>query len=58
MGSKISLLALTFLAALNVSSLADISRWDTGEVNPGTEGIMPGPYIQLSDWNIDPHDLR
>ena len=26
---------------------ADIYRWDTGEVIPGTEGIEPGPGVQL-----------
>ena len=26
---------------------ADIYRWDTGEVIPGTEGITPGPGVDL-----------
>lgn len=33
--------------ALAVHARADIHRWDTGEVIPGTEGIVPGPGVQL-----------
>ena len=29
------------------STNADIYRWDTGEVIPGTEGIEPGPGVRL-----------
>ncbi len=37
---------------------ADIYRWDTGELIPGTEGIEPGPGVQLRDWNTEDHNLR
>ena len=52
---------------------ADIYRWDTGEVIPGTEGIEPGPGLDLSSqihwepevglvsdgpWNTGGHNLR
>ena len=38
------LFALAVLVLLSQASTeADILRWDTGEVIPGTEGIVPGP---------------
>ena len=54
---------LALLAALTVSvaqipTHADIYSWDTGEVIPGTEGIEPGPGVQLSGWNTEEHNLR
>src|SRR5688572_17912435 len=38
--------------------LADIFRWDNGQLIPGTEGITPGPSVYLSDWNSTNHNLR
>ncbi len=38
--------------------LADITNWQTGQTIPGTEGITPGPYMELVDWNTDSHNLR
>jgi uncharacterized protein YjbI with pentapeptide repeats len=32
---------------------ADIHRWDTGAVIAGTEGIEPGPAVQLSNRNLE-----
>ena len=32
---------------------ADIYRWDTGEVIPGTEGIEPGPGVQLDHMDLE-----
>src|SRR5690348_7224628 len=54
------------LVALTVSTLcflaapvrADIYRWDNDQLIPGTEGIEPGPGIDLSGWNTDSHNLR
>ncbi len=40
-------IAGTFLFALAVRFQADIFRWDNGQLIPGTEGIMPGPGVQL-----------
>ena len=37
---------------------ADILRWDTGQVIPGTEGITVGPEVRLRLWNTDEHNLR
>ena len=37
---------------------ADIYRWDTGELIPGTEGIEPGPGVQLRAWNEDNRNLN
>ena len=36
---------------------ADIYRWDTGEVIPGTEGIEPGPGVDLSHMDLEYADL-
>jgi hypothetical protein len=35
------------LLATQSASHADIYRWNTGEVIPGTERIKPGPGVQL-----------
>ena len=37
---------------------ADILRWDTGEVIPGTEEIEPGPRLEMSGWNEESQNLR
>jgi uncharacterized protein YjbI with pentapeptide repeats len=41
---------------------ADIYRWDNGELIPGTEGIEPGPSVDLSsfdgEWNTESKNLR
>ena len=52
--------ALVTLALLlgTVTVQADIFRWDNGLVIPGTEGITPGPGIDLNNWNTDPHNLK
>jgi uncharacterized protein YjbI with pentapeptide repeats len=39
--------------AFSTAAPADIYRWDTGEVIPGTEGIEPGPGVQLDNRNLD-----
>jgi uncharacterized protein YjbI with pentapeptide repeats/outer membrane protein assembly factor BamB len=44
--------------AISAAVRGDIFRWDTGEVIPGTEGIEPGPGIDLSDWNSESRNLR
>ena len=41
------LVALAFMVAVANSSRADIYRWDNGAVISGTEGIEPGPGVQL-----------
>lgn len=47
-------LASLFGVALACSSTnADISRWDTGELIPGTEGITLGPGVVLEEKNLD-----
>jgi uncharacterized protein YjbI with pentapeptide repeats len=46
------------LFATRSANHADIYRWDTGAVIPGTEGIEPGPGVQLDDWNTTEHNLR
>jgi uncharacterized protein YjbI with pentapeptide repeats len=37
---------------------ADIKNWQTGETIPGTEGITPGPGIDLSNWNTPTMNLE
>ncbi len=32
---------------------ADIDRWDNGAVIPGTEGIEPGPGVQLDHRDLE-----
>jgi uncharacterized protein YjbI with pentapeptide repeats len=32
---------------------ADIFRWDNGALIPGTEGIIPGPGVQLNDRDLE-----
>ena len=49
---KHSLMALGFILATAASAQADIFRWDNGQLIPGTEGITPGPGVQL-----DHHEL-
>lgn len=47
------------LMAVTVSvSQADIRNWRTRENIPGTEGITPGPGINLSGRNSDSRNLR
>ena len=46
------------LVAQTVSVKADIFRWDTEQVIPGTGGITPGPDVDLRNWNTDSHNLR
>jgi hypothetical protein len=40
------------LVALSLPAHADIYRWGTGEVIPGTEGITPGPGVQLQNHEL------
>jgi uncharacterized protein YjbI with pentapeptide repeats len=46
----IVLLSVGLLAALG---RADVFRWDNGQVVPGTEGIEPGPGVQLDHRVLD-----
>ena len=36
----------------------DILIWPTGETIPGTEGVIPGPGIDLSDRNTEERNLQ
>jgi len=51
-GSFTRAAALIVLLSLASSASADIYNWQTGEVIPGTEGITPGPYVDLSDKSL------
>ena len=50
-------IASGLLIALAAASQADIYRWDNGKRIPGTEGIAPGPSVQLNHWNLEFADL-
>jgi uncharacterized protein YjbI with pentapeptide repeats len=54
------LVLLGFAAFTSNSPVAcgDIFRWDNGQVIPGTEGIVPGPGLQLTAWNLQFADLE
>ena len=50
---KHSLMALGFILASAASAQADIFRWDNGQLIPGTEGITPGPGVQLDHRELE-----
>jgi uncharacterized protein YjbI with pentapeptide repeats len=47
---------------LPAAAQADIFRWDNGQLIPGTEGITPGPGVDLGSasgqWNSPQRNLR
>ena len=48
---QLTVVALCTLLAASLAH-ADIYRWDTGEVIPGTEGIEPGPGVDLDHMDL------
>ena len=56
-GRRFALL-LTLLCAPFCNAHADVYRWDNGQVIPGTEGITPGPAVQLDHRQLQYADLR
>ncbi|MEN6308814.1 MAG: pentapeptide repeat-containing protein [Anaerohalosphaeraceae bacterium] len=52
--------AVCFCAGLLFSSFVrgDIYNWQTGQVISGTEGITPGPGVNLQFWSYEPHTLQ
>ena len=40
-------MACGLLMSLPAAAQADVYRWDNGQLIPGTEGITPGPGVQL-----------
>jgi uncharacterized protein YjbI with pentapeptide repeats len=51
-------LFLAALALVPAIALGDIFRWDNGEVIPGTEGITPGPFVNLNYGAYETRQLR
>jgi uncharacterized protein YjbI with pentapeptide repeats len=45
-------MACGLLLSLPAAAQADIFRWDNGELIPGTEGITPGPGVDLSQRGL------
>ena len=53
MANRWQLTIVALIAILAAPSAdADIYRWDNGEVIPGTEGIEPGPGVDLSHMDL------
>ena len=55
--ARLLLFAALALAA-TPPARAGILRWDNGQLIPGTEGITPGPAVDLSRWNTAAFNLR
>ena len=55
---QLPVLILLTCGLLGTAVRADIYRWDTGEVIPGTEGITPGPGVDLSHMELEYADLE
>jgi uncharacterized protein YjbI with pentapeptide repeats len=56
MNSRHHLMAWALLctaAILGDAARADIYRWDNGQLIPGTEGITPGPGVQLDNRQLE-----
>jgi hypothetical protein len=51
-------MACGLLISLPAAAQADIYRWDNGQLIPGTEGITPGPGVNLNDWHSTQRNLR
>jgi hypothetical protein len=51
-------IAYALLITLPATGNAEIFRRDSWQVIPGTEGIEPGPGLQLEQWNTEEHNLR
>ena len=51
-------LLLALLCVPFCTAHADVRRWDTGEVIPGTEGITPGPGVQLDHRQLEYAQLQ
>jgi uncharacterized protein YjbI with pentapeptide repeats len=51
-------MACGLLMTLPAAAQADIFRWDNGQLIPGTQGITPGPRVDLSSWNSPQRNLR
>jgi uncharacterized protein YjbI with pentapeptide repeats len=59
MAKRISICGFVFVCVglLAAKGRADIYRWDTGQLIPGTEGITPGPGVQLDHLTLQYADL-
>jgi uncharacterized protein YjbI with pentapeptide repeats len=55
-------IACGLLMSLPAAAQADIFRWDNGQLIPGTEGITPGPWVDLSspmgEWSSPARNLH
>ncbi len=47
------LIVCLIVILVSPSARADIYRWDNGQVIPGTEGIEPGPGVQLDHRELE-----
>ena len=54
---QLTVVTLCMILAAPFALHADIYRWDNGEVIPGTEGITPGPGVQLDYRELEHAEL-
>ena len=54
---QLTAVTLCLILAAPFALNADIYRWDNGQVIPGTEGIAPGPGVQLDHMDLDSASL-
>ena len=54
----IAITAFCLLQAVAQTTRADIKNWQTGQTIPGTEGIVPGPDLNLDNRNTEARNLR
>ena len=58
----LALVVAVVLTTAAAAARADIFRWDDGQLIPGTEGITPGPGVNLSsqmrEWSSPQRNLR
>ena len=50
---QLTAVTLCMILAAPFALHADIYRWDNGQVIPGTEGIAPGPGVQLDHRQLE-----
>ena len=55
---RVSIVLLLIVLIFVARAYADIKNWQTGETIAGTEGIVPGPGVDLWEWNSAERNLQ